>query len=87
MGGPATEARAAYERSLDIARDESALTFELRTEVSFCELLRQTDPAAAKQRLESADEPLRRRLRIVGHATRAGTDGAADELQAVTSAI
>ncbi|HEV7920381.1 MAG TPA: AAA family ATPase [Thermoanaerobaculia bacterium] len=38
-------------RSLEIARAQSALTFELRTEVSYCELLRQRDPAAARERL------------------------------------
>jgi tetratricopeptide (TPR) repeat protein len=53
MGGTAEEAEASYERSLEIAREQSALTFELRTEVSLCELLRQKDPAAARARLEA----------------------------------
>ena len=53
MGGTAEEAEASYARSLEIAREQSALTFELRTEVSLCELLRQKDPAAARVRLEA----------------------------------
>ena len=53
MGGPPEEAEASYARSLEIAREQSALTFELRTEVSLCELLRQKDPAAARTRLEA----------------------------------
>jgi len=47
------EAEACYLRSLEIAREHSALTFELRTEVSLCELLRQKDPAAARARLDA----------------------------------
>ncbi len=53
MDGTAEEAAASYERSLEIAREQSALTFELRTEVSLCELLRQKDPAAARARLDA----------------------------------
>jgi class 3 adenylate cyclase/tetratricopeptide (TPR) repeat protein len=53
MGGTAEEAEASYVRSLEIAREQSALTFELRTEVSLCELLRQTDPVGARARLEA----------------------------------
>ena len=37
----------------EIAREQSALTFELRTEVSLCDLLRQRDSAAARTRLEA----------------------------------
>ena len=51
MGRPAEEAEEHFERSLEIARAQSALTFELRTEVSLCELLRQRDLVAARKRL------------------------------------
>jgi len=53
MGRPAAEADAFYMQSLAIARKQSALTFELRTEVSLCELLRQKDVPAARARLEA----------------------------------
>ncbi|HYK02193.1 MAG TPA: AAA family ATPase [Thermoanaerobaculia bacterium] len=53
MGSSAADAEASYARSLAIAREQEALTFELRTEVSACELLRQTDPAAAGARLQA----------------------------------
>jgi hypothetical protein len=39
------------QQSLAIAREQSALTFELRTEVSYCEFIGKTDPAAARSRL------------------------------------
>jgi class 3 adenylate cyclase/tetratricopeptide (TPR) repeat protein len=42
-----------FQQSLAIAREQSALTFELRTEVSYCEFLGRTDPAAARARLGS----------------------------------
>ncbi len=53
MGHPEAEAEAFYARSLEIAHEQSSLTFELRTEVSLCELLRQKDPSAARSRLEA----------------------------------
>jgi class 3 adenylate cyclase len=53
MGRPESEAEEFFNRSLMQARSQSALTFELRTEVSLCELLRQKDPAAARARLEA----------------------------------
>jgi hypothetical protein len=40
-----------FQQSLAIAREQSALTFELRTEVSYCEFIRKTAPAAASDRL------------------------------------
>jgi tetratricopeptide (TPR) repeat protein len=52
-GGSAADAETSYARSLAIASEQEALTFELRTEVSLCELLRQTDPAAARARLQA----------------------------------
>lgn len=52
-GMPEADVEACYLRSLEIARGQSALTFELRTEVSLCELLRQKDPAAARARLDA----------------------------------
>ena len=50
-GRPRAEAEACYARSLEIAREQEALTFELRTEVSLCELLARDDAAAARTRL------------------------------------
>jgi class 3 adenylate cyclase/tetratricopeptide (TPR) repeat protein len=47
------DAEACYLRSLEIAREQGALMFELRTEVSYCELLRHDDPAAARARLSA----------------------------------
>lgn len=47
LGGSAAEAEASYARSLEIAREQKALTFELRTEVNICDLL------GARARLEA----------------------------------
>ncbi len=52
-GRPEAEAEEAFLRSLDIARRQAALAFELRTEVSYCEMLRQKNRDAARARLEA----------------------------------
>ncbi|MEA2239396.1 MAG: hypothetical protein QOC81_4120 [Thermoanaerobaculia bacterium] len=50
-GQPEAQAVKWFTQSLAIAREQSALTFELRTEVSYCELLGRTDAAAAREQL------------------------------------
>jgi class 3 adenylate cyclase/tetratricopeptide (TPR) repeat protein len=50
-GQPEAQAHKWYAQSLAIAREQSALAFELRTEVSHCELIGRTDASAARTQL------------------------------------